>query len=68
MTSRKKIEVTFQVVYDFSNREFLKEYKGWLDDDVDSFENRQWFAIDRFVGHHNLPLFDDKAILKVEEV
>ena len=68
MTNPKKISVTFQIVYDFEEPSLLKEYKGWLDDSVDCFENRQWFAIDRFIGHHNMPLFDEKAILKVEEV
>lgn len=62
----KKVTVTFTVTYNFSGK-LLKEYLGWLDDYKDTKAQRKWFVIDRFVGHHNLPLFDKKAKMIVKE-
>ena len=63
-----KVTVTYTVTYDLSNKTSAgKEYLDWLDDSRDSKANRKWFAIDRFIGHHNLELFDKKAKLSVKE-
>lgn len=63
----KQISVTFTVTYDFKD-ELLEEYLEQLDDYPDSYEQREWFAIDRFVGHRNLTRFDRAAKLTIEEV
>lgn len=63
-----KITITYTVTYDLSSKSKVgKEYKEWLDDDRDNKANRKWFAIDRFIGHHNLGVFDKKAKLTVTE-
>jgi hypothetical protein len=63
-----KITITYTVTYDLSSKSKVgKEYKEWLDDDRDNKANRKWFVIDRFIGHHNLALFDKKAKLIVTE-
>ena len=62
----KQISVTFTVTYDFKD-ELLAEYLEQLNDYPDNFEHREWFAIDRFVGHHNLTLFDQEAKLTIQE-
>lgn len=63
----KKVTVTFQVTYDLRFGKTRKEYLAWLDDYKDTKSQRKWFVIDRFVGHHNLPLFDKKAKMTVKE-
>jgi hypothetical protein len=63
----KQVTITYEITYDLTDGEIAKEYREWRDDYRDSKERRKWFVIDRFVGHHNLPLFDRKAQLKVEE-
>lgn len=63
----KKVTVTYQVTYDLSQGKVADEYHEWLDDYRDSKDRRKWFVIDRFVGHHNLALFDRKAKLTVKE-
>lgn len=62
----KKITVTYEVTYYLIGKT-KQEYLGWLDDHADTKSQRKWWAIDRFIGHHNLPLFDKKAKLKVKE-
>ena len=62
----KTIDVTYSVSYKLKGK-LLEEYLEWLDDDRDNKKNREWFVIDRFIGHHNLALFDPKAKLKVAE-
>lgn len=62
----KKVTVTFSITYDFKGQ-LLKDYLGWLDDYNDTKNQRKWFVIDRFVGHHNLRLFDQKAKMTVQE-
>jgi hypothetical protein len=62
----KQISVTFTVTYDFKD-ELLEEYLEQLDDYPDNYAHREWFAIDRFVGHHNLVRFDPEAKLTIQE-
>ena len=62
----KTIDVTYSVSYKLKGK-LLKEYLEWLDDDRDNKKNREWFVIYRFIGHHNLALFDPKAKLTVTE-
>jgi hypothetical protein len=49
----KKVTVSLQVAYTFKG-EVLKDYLEWLDDHRDSKKMRQWFVIDRAVGHDQL--------------
>lgn len=63
-----KVTITYTITYNLSNKSSTgREYQEWLDGDKDTKPSRKWFVIDRFVGHHNLPLFDKKAKLTVEE-
>ena len=62
----KQISVTFTVTYDFVD-ELLEEYLEQLNDYSDTPEQREWFAIDRFVGYDNLHLFDKQYKLVIEE-
>lgn len=62
----KKITITYQVTYNLTGKT-QQEYLEWLDDNKDTKKSRRWWAIDRFIGHHNLPLFDKKAKIKIEE-
>ena len=63
-----KVTVTYTVTYNLSNKSSTgREYQEWLDEDKDTKSTRKWFAIDRFIGHHNLELFDKKAKLTVSE-
>lgn len=64
----RKVTVTYSVTYDLSKGEVAKEYLEQLNDYRDTKSQRKWFAIDRFIGHDNLRLFDRKAKLKVTEV
>jgi hypothetical protein len=63
----RKVTVTYTVTYDLSKGEMANEYLEYIDDYRDNKANRTWFAIDRFIGHHNLNLFDSKAKLKITE-
>jgi hypothetical protein len=63
----KKVTVTYTVTYDLSKGSIAQEYYEGKDDRRDSRAQRKWFAIDRFIGHDNLRLFDRKAKLKVTE-
>ena len=65
----KKVKVTYTITYNLSNKSAKgREYREWLDDYKDTKSARKWFAIDRFIGHDNLRLFDRNATLKVEEI
>jgi hypothetical protein len=55
------------MTYDLSKGEIADEYREYVDDYRDNKANRKWFAIDRFIGHDNLRLFDRKAKLEVTE-
>ena len=61
------VTVTYSVTYDLSQGEIADEYYESRHDRRDSKDQRKWFVIDRFVGHHNLPLFDRKAKLTITE-
>ena len=61
------VTVTYSVTYDLSQGEIAEEYRQSLNDFRDNKDQRKWFVIDRFVGHHNLPLFDRKAKLTITE-
>jgi hypothetical protein len=63
----KKVTITYSVTYDLRKGATAKEYLEQLDDYRDSKSQREWFVIDRFIGHHNLWLFDKKAKLKITE-
>lgn len=62
----KKITVSFTVNYKFKG-DLLEEYLDQLQGNKDTKSQRKEFAIDRFIGFHNLPLFDRKAKLTVKE-
>lgn len=63
-----KVTVTYTITYDLSPKSKAgREYLAWLDDYKDTKNNRKWFVIDRFIGHHNLGLFDKKAKLTIKE-
>ena len=62
-----KVTVTYTMTYDLSKGEIADEYREYVDDYRDNKANRKWFAIDRFIGHDNLRLFDRKAKLEVTE-
>lgn len=49
----KKVTVSVQVSYTFKGK-VLKDYLAWLDDYRDSKKMREWFVIDRAVGHDQL--------------
>lgn len=49
----KKVTVSVQVSYVFKGA-VLKDYLEWLDDYRDSKKMREWFVIDRAVGHDQL--------------
>jgi len=63
----RKVTVTYTMTYDLSKGEIADEYREYVDDYRDNKANRKWFAIDRFIGHDNLHLFDRKAKLEVTE-
>jgi hypothetical protein len=63
----RKITVTYTVTYDLRKDDLAQEYMQYVDSYRDNKANRKWFAIDRFVGHNNLRLFDKKAKLQVTE-
>jgi hypothetical protein len=63
----RKVTVTYTKTYDLRNGNLAEEYKEFLDDYRDHKNQRKWFVIDRFVGHHNLELFDPKAKLRITE-
>jgi len=63
----RKVTLTYTVTYDLTKGEIAQEYREYIDDYRDNKANRKWFAIDRFVGHHNLQLFDRKAKLTIKE-
>lgn len=63
----RKVTVTYTVTYDLSKGALAQEYLEYIDDYRDNKANRKWFAIDRFIGHHNLWLFDKKAKLTIKE-
>jgi hypothetical protein len=64
-----KVTVTYTVTYNLGdNTSVGKEYREWLDGDKNTKSARKWFAIDRFLGHHYLDLFDKKAKMTVTEV
>jgi hypothetical protein len=62
----KKVTVTYTVTYNLRGQ-VLAEYLDSLEGYKDTGKARRWFAIDRFVGHDNLALFDSKAKLTVTE-
>jgi hypothetical protein len=49
----KKVTVSLEVSYTFKG-EVLKDYLEWLDDHRDTKKAREWFVIDRAVGHDQL--------------
>lgn len=63
----KKVTVTYSVTYDLGKGAVAREYRQQLNDYRDTKSQREWFVIDRFIGHDNLRLFDKKAKLKVTE-
>lgn len=63
----KQVTVTYTVTYDLSKGEASNEYFEQLNDYEDTESQREWFAIDRFIGHDNLRLFDKAAKLTVTE-
>jgi hypothetical protein len=63
----RKIKISFSVEYKLTGK-LEKEYREWLDDHPNSAKARRWFAIDRFVGHHNLELFDKAAHLYYSDI
>lgn len=68
----KKVTVSLEVTYDFRG-EVLKDYEEWLGGYRDTRTGREWFVIDRFIGHDNLNtllgenIIDSKAKLIVKE-
>lgn len=63
----KAVTVTYTVTYDLTQGDIANEYQESLNDYRDNKDQRKWFAIDRFVGHDNLELFDKAAKLTVTE-
>jgi hypothetical protein len=63
----KKVTLTYTVTYDLREGELAEEYEEQLEGYRDAKEHRKWFAIDRFIGHDNLRLFDKQAKLTFEE-
>jgi hypothetical protein len=62
----KQITVTFKAVYKLEGA-LLEEYLEQLHGHEDTLSQRQWFVIDRFVGHDNLRLFDLDARMSIDE-
>ena len=62
----KKLTVTFKASYKFEGA-LLEEYLEQLHGHDDTLSQRQWFVVDRFVGHDNLRLFDLSARMSVDE-
>ena len=62
----KKLSINYSITYNFKGQ-LLKDYLDWLDDYEDTKAARKWFAIDRFIGHDNLALFDSKGKLAIKE-
>jgi hypothetical protein len=62
----RKVTVTYEITYEFSG-DLLQEYYSQLDDYADTPNQREWFVIDRFIGHDNLRRFDRNAKLTVTE-
>ena len=63
-----KVTVTYTVTYNLSPKSSVgREYLEQLNDYKDSKAQRKWFAIDRFVGHEYMSLFDKRAKLTVTE-
>ena len=63
----KQVTITYSITYDLRQGEVAEEYLDQLGDYEDTVGQRSWFAIDRFIGHHNLALFDSQATLHLEE-
>ena len=63
----KQVTLTYSITYDLSKGEVADEYFEQLNDHEDTAGQRRWFAVDRFIGHHNLALFDSQAYLHIEE-
>ena len=63
----KSVTVSYSVTYDLSVGDIAEEYLEQLGDHDDTASQRAWFAIDRFIGHDNLTLFDTEAQLTIEE-
>jgi hypothetical protein len=63
----KKVTITYTVTYDLRKGKIADEYKEQLGDYNDTQRQRRWFAIDRFIGHDNIQLFDRRAKLTVKE-
>lgn len=63
----KKVTVTITVTYDLSEGELAKWYLQQLDDHEDTSSQREWFAIDRLIGHENLHNLDPAHNLIYEE-
>jgi hypothetical protein len=61
-----EIEISLSVTYKLRGK-LLAEYLEWLDGYSNTPYARKSFLIDRFVGEHNLDLFDPKAKLSVKE-
>jgi len=58
-----EITVTYVKTYRFEG-DLLKEYLEQLDDHPDTPEQRQWFAVDRFIDTEAI---DPSALLDVKE-
>jgi hypothetical protein len=63
----KQVTLTYSITYDLREGEVADEYREQLNDYEDTASQRAWFAIDRFIGHDNLALFDKQATLIVTE-
>jgi len=63
----KKMLINIGVKYDLSKGDIAKEYREWLDDHRDSKSMRQYFVIDRLIGHNQLSKIDEKARVRVRE-
>ena len=63
----KKVTVTLTATYDLSDGEIADEYREQIDDYADSRSQREWFAIDRMIGHDNLKKFDSQTMLMYKE-
>ena len=58
----KKVTLSLEVSYVLKG-EVLKDYLEWLDDHRDTKKAREWFVIDRAVGHDQLDyLFNSKKL------
>jgi hypothetical protein len=63
----KTVTVTYSVTYNLRKGEVADEYLEQLNDYEDTASQREWFVIDRFIGHDNIKLFDKAATLTVKE-